>query len=80
MRRRHEDVEEAEEARAVADVQDGTVEEGIELGVKVGVFAVRGRASASYSSLFGRPTTKLPGLCERGKETEISGLTGRAFE
>jgi hypothetical protein len=37
-RRGHEDIEETEETGAVANVKDGSVEEGVKLGVEVGVF------------------------------------------
>lgn len=37
----HEDIEETEETRAVADVEDRAVEEGVELGVEVGEFPAK---------------------------------------
>ena len=37
-----ENIEQAEEARSVADVQDRAVEEGVEFGVKVGILPGRG--------------------------------------
>lgn len=66
--RAHEDVQQAEESRSVSNVEDVTVQEGVELGEEVGELAVWWRGE-------GRRRAKV----SFGKREEDDNKEGRAY-